>query len=80
MENSILYDEVIDSDFKILLNDYSKKLNISEAGLIEKAVRRYIHELKRKEYQESFAKAKQDIEIEELSEAGIEDFLEMIGK
>ncbi|MFH1052604.1 MAG: ribbon-helix-helix domain-containing protein [bacterium] len=80
MRNSVTFTSTISPELISLLNDYSKKMKTPKSRLISIAVKNYINELKKEEYTKSFQKAKNDIEIKNLTEDGIEDFLEILDK
>ena len=80
MENTMTFTTTISPELVPFLDDFSKKLNTSKNSLVETALKKYLFELKRDEYKKSFKKAKNDTEINELTESGFEDFLEIIEK
>jgi hypothetical protein len=80
MRNTITFTSTISTELISLLNDYSKKLNTPKSQIISIALWNYLNELKKEEYVKSFQKAKNDKEINVLSEEGFDDYLEMINK
>jgi hypothetical protein len=62
------------------LNEYAQKLKVPKNQLIEVALDRYFHELKRQEYIASFKNAAQDAEQKELADSGLDDYLNMLDK
>ncbi|MDQ1266520.1 MAG: hypothetical protein QG635_1672 [Bacteroidota bacterium] len=78
MKNTITYTNTITVDLMNLLNDYSKKLKVPKSKIIEQSLSHYFLELKKKEYADSFKKAKNDKEINDLAEEGLEEYLEII--
>jgi len=80
MRKAVTFTSTLSPELIAMLNDYSVKLNTPKNQLLSIALKNYINELKRQEYINSFQRAKLDSEIRELSEDGIEDFLEIISK
>lgn len=78
MRNSITFTSTLSKDLVSLLDDYSKKMNTTKSKMINIAISNYINQLKKEKYINSFKRAKDDIEIKNLTEAGIEDFLQII--
>jgi ABC-type uncharacterized transport system substrate-binding protein len=56
------------------LNEMALKLSIPKDKIIEKAIQIYLDQLTRAEYVVSFKNAKDDVDIIEMVEEGMEDF------
>lgn len=56
----------------------TQKLNTTKRAIIEKALNQYFEQIKKAEYIASFKRANGDLEVKELSEMGLEDFLIML--
>lgn len=56
------------------LNAYSKKLKMPKNKLIQRALVLYLEQLERAEYIRSFRKYKEDVDILNIAEEGIEDY------
>ncbi|MCX6153013.1 MAG: CopG family transcriptional regulator [Candidatus Kapabacteria bacterium] len=80
MRTKRTFTSTISTELISLLDDYSKKLNMPKNHLISIAIGKYMNELKKQDYIQSFQKAKDDSEMKTLSEEGYEDFLEIINK
>lgn len=78
MKNTVTITSALPPEIISALNDYSKKLNIPKSKLISIAIGNYINELKRNEYVDSFKRARNDSEIQSLTEFGISDYLDII--
>ena len=78
MKTSTTYTSTIPRELMYLLEHYSKELKIPKSKIIEIAVGNYIQVLKQNEYSESFKRAKKDSEMNELAEAGLDDFVSII--
>ncbi len=57
------------------LNDMAIKLSIPKNRIIEKALQIYLDQLNRAEYVKSFKQAAEDVNIIEMAEEGMEDYL-----
>jgi predicted transcriptional regulator len=60
------------------LNDMAIKLAIPKNRIIEKALQVYLDQLTRAEYVKSFKLAGDDINIFEIAEEGMEDYLKQL--
>ena len=80
MKKTLTYTSTIPIELMKLLNHYSKVMKIPKSKIIEKSVERYLHNLKRNEYAESFKRAKNDSDIKELTDMGFDDFTDIISK
>lgn len=60
------------------LDAMAKKLSMPKNRLIEKALRIYLDQLNRAEYVKSFNQAGEDINILEMAEEGMEDYLKQL--
>ncbi len=72
------YTSTLPNDMLEQLHAYAQKLNMPKNQLIERALRSYFEKLKQAEYIRSFQRAAEDEEVQELSEAGLEDYLKMV--
>lgn len=70
---STLPDELIQQ-----LNEMAVKLGIPKNRIIEKALRIYLDQLTRAEYIKSYRQAKDDVNIIEIAEEGMEDYLKQL--
>lgn len=60
------------------LNEMAIKLSIPKNRIIEKALQIYLDQLTRAEYVKSYNSAGQDINIIEMAEEGMEDYLKQL--
>ena len=60
------------------LHIYSKKLKIPKNKLIQKALQVYLDQLERAEYIRSFRQYKNDVDITNIAEEGMIDYLQQI--
>lgn len=60
------------------LNETAGKLAVPKNKIIEKALRIYLDQLTRAEYIKSYRQAKDDVNIIELAEEGMEDYLKQL--
>jgi len=70
---STLPDELIQK-----LNEMAGKLAVPKNRIIEKALRIYLDQLTRAEYIQSYRQAKDDLNIIELAEEGMEEYLNQL--
>lgn len=70
---STLPDELIQK-----LNEMASKLAMPKNKIIEKALKIYLDQLTRAEYIKSYRQAGQDIEIMQIAEEGMEDYLKQL--
>jgi len=70
---STLPDELIQK-----LNEMASKLAMPKNKIIEKALKIYLDQLTRAEYIKSYRQASQDIEIMQIAEEGMEDYLKQL--
>jgi len=70
---STLPDELIQK-----LNEMAGKLAVPKNKIIEKALRIYLDQLTRAEYVKSYRQAKEDLNIIEMAEEGMEDYLKQL--
>jgi predicted transcriptional regulator len=70
---STLPDELIQK-----LNEMASKLAMPKNKIIEKALSIYLDQLTRAEYIKSYRQAGQDIEIMQIAEEGMEDYLKQL--
>lgn len=62
------------------LNDMAIKLAIPKNRIIEKALQIYLDQLNRAEYVKSYNQAAGDVDIIEMAEEGMEDYLKQLGQ
>ncbi|MBT4400036.1 MAG: ribbon-helix-helix domain-containing protein [Bacteroidetes bacterium] len=60
------------------LNTLAGKLSIPKNKIIEKALRIYIDQINRAEYVQSFKNAADDIDVLDMAEEGMEDYLKQL--
>jgi predicted transcriptional regulator len=60
------------------LNDIAIKLAIPKNRIIEKALQIYLDQLNRAEYVKSYKQAAEDINITEMAEEGMEEYLKQL--
>ena len=80
MKKQITYTSTLPDDLISQVNEYAAKYKVSKNKIIEKALRKFLFEAKRKEFQEGFKRLANDPEIEELAEMGMADYAELIRK
>jgi hypothetical protein len=80
MKKQITYTSTLPGDLITQVNEYAEKYKLSKNKIIEEALRKFLFEAKRKEYEESFARISNDPEVVELAEMGMEDYAELIRK
>ena len=78
MKSAITFTSSLPQQLLQELDNYAKKLKKNKNQLLEAALKRYLHELKRLEYIQSFKKASKDEDLKNLSEAGLNDYLDML--
>ncbi|MCY1720906.1 CopG family transcriptional regulator [Prolixibacteraceae bacterium Z1-6] len=61
------------------LNDMAQKLSMPKNKIIEKALVIYLDQLTRAEYIQSYKQAKKDVNILNIAEEGMEDYLKQLG-
>lgn len=70
---STLPDELIQK-----LNEVAGKLAVPKNKIIERALRIYLDQLTRAEYIKSYRQAKDEVNIIEMAEEGMEDYLKQL--
>jgi metal-responsive CopG/Arc/MetJ family transcriptional regulator len=60
------------------LNEMAKKLSVPKNRIIEKALQIYLDQLTRAEYVKSYKLAGNDVNIVEMAEEGMEDYLKQM--
>ena len=78
MKNNTTYTSSIKISLARKLSHYSHKLNVPKNKIIERALDKYFDELKRAEYIRSFKRASNDPDIIEMTEEGIDDYVEIL--
>ncbi len=61
------------------LNEAAKNLSVPKNKIIEKALRIYLDQLTRAEYVRSYKQAGTDVDVPELAEEGMADYLKQLG-
>lgn len=72
------FTSTLPDDLLKMLSDYSKKLKTPKNKLIETALSLYLEHLKRAEYVKSYRRADEDVDMVELAEEGMGDYLKQI--
>lgn len=80
MKNVASYTSTLPSELLSQLNEFSEKLKIPKNKLIEISLKKYFEELKRREFAESFKRAAQDQEMQEMADEGLGDYVNMLDK
>ena len=62
------------------LDKTAKRLSVPKNKLIERALRVYLDQLNRAEYELSFRRASSDKDILDMAEEGMEDYLKQLDK
>ena len=78
MQKKVTYTSTLPEDLVGMVNDFSEKYKVSKNSIIEKSVRIYLFEMKKKEFKEGFKKARRDKDINVLADSGMEDYWEII--
>jgi predicted transcriptional regulator len=60
------------------LNEMASKLSMPKNKIIEKALSIYLDQLTRAEYIKSYRQAGEDVEIMQIAEEGMEDYLKQL--
>ena len=80
MKKQITYTSTLPDDLISQVKEYAEKYKVSKNKIIEKALRKFFFEVKRKEYQEGFKRIANDPEILEMAEMGMGDYMSLIEK
>jgi predicted transcriptional regulator len=80
MKKQITYTSTLPDDLISRVNEYAEKYKVTKNKVIEEALRKFLFEARRKEFQAGFKKLANDPEILELAETGIEEWGEMLDK
>lgn len=80
MRKRITYTSTLSTAILKELELYAAKLNTTKKLLIEKAITRFLEELKRQEYVRSFQNANADKEMLLIAEEGITEYKKMLDK
>ena len=80
MKKQITYTSTLPDDLITQVSEYAEKYKVSKNKIIEKALRKFLFEAKKKEFREGFKRLANDPEVEELVEMGMGDYLELIQK
>ncbi len=80
MSKKVTYTSTLPEDLMITVDDYAAKYKVSKNRVVEKALRQFFFEEKRKEFSEGFRRAAKDPEVVELAEMGMDDYFAIIEK
>ena len=72
------FTSTLPDDLMMQLNDFSKKLSLPKNKLIQKALTLYLEQLERAEYIKSFRKNKDNTDILQIAEEGLEDYYKQL--
>jgi hypothetical protein len=61
-----------------MIDYYARKLKIPKNKIIESALATYFEKLKKAEYVQSFRNANNKVEMTDMAEEGLEDYLKLI--
>lgn len=78
MKNSTTFTSSINSSLMEKLRKYSDKYKLPKNKIIERALSKYFHELKKAEYIRSFKIANKDPETLQMAEEGLDDYVEIL--
>jgi hypothetical protein len=78
MKNTTVFTSSIENSLMEKLREYSEEYKLPKNKIIEKALSRFFDDIKRAEYERSFKRAKNDPEMLEMAEEGLDDFLEIL--
>lgn len=62
------------------LNEMAAKLSVPKNRIIEKALKVYLDQLNRAEYVKSYKNAGDDLDVMNMAEEGMEDYLKQLDK
>lgn len=80
MRKKLTYTSTLPEDLLAMVNDYSLKYKVSKNAIVEKALRIYLFDQKKKEFAEGFKNAAGNQEQSDLSEIGMEDYWTIINR
>ena len=78
MKSAIVFTSTLSPQLMNWLNDYSQKIKTTKKAVIEEALRLFQKEMKKRQMAESFKKASQDLEIRQMTEEGMDDYLNQL--
>jgi hypothetical protein len=78
MKNTLTYTSTLPKEIIQLTDYYARKLKIPKNKIIENALTAYFEKLKKAEYVQSFMKANNNVEMKDMAEEGLEDYLKLI--
>lgn len=77
---TITYTSTMSQDLWEKVNKMAKASGEKKKEIIERAIRKYLFEQKKRAYREGFAKMADDQEIVELAEMGMDDYSKQLEK
>lgn len=80
MQKKLTYTSTLPEDLLAMVNDYSLKYKVSKNSIVEKALRVYLFDLKKKEFAEGFKNAVGNQEQADLAESGMEDYWTIVNR
>lgn len=78
MSLNITYTSTLPKPLMKWLNNYAKQNKLAKNEVIEKALKEYQHQLKKAALESSFKRANKDIEMHQMAEEGLSDYLEQL--
>jgi ribosomal protein L10 len=78
MPKQYVYTSSLPLELKEELEKYAARHNVSKNKVIEKALKKYLEEDRKKLYADSFKKANNDPEMISMADWGLEDYLQQL--
>ena len=78
MPKQHVYTSSLPLELKEELEEYATRYKISKNKVIEKALKKYLEEDRKKLYADSFKKANNDPEMISMADWGLEDYLQQL--
>jgi len=75
---SVTFTNNMSSDLMQWMEKYSTKEKLTRRAVIEKALNEFRKSVRRKEYADSFKRASLDLEMKDMAEEGLEDYLKQL--
>jgi len=75
---NIIFTNTLSSDLMNEIERYKKQTGLTKREVFEKALKGFFISEKKKKMMEDFKKIKQDLEVQEMAEWGIGDYLNQI--
>ena len=72
------FTSTLPDDLLQMLNEKAKALSLPKNRLIENALRLYLEHLERAEYKRSYSEASKDLDIVQIAEEGLADYLKQL--